>query len=100
MRSQQVYQALAHVPNRFALCRITAISLKKLHKAHTRPQDTISGVLGDIDRYKARRTHSPQEGNSPETKAAVIPAITPPEDLGLQYPVEPSIASDLVFAVD
>ena len=57
MRCQQVYQALTHIPNRFALCRVTAVALKKLHKAHNRPEDTINNVLRDIDHYKVRRSH-------------------------------------------
>lgn len=59
MRSQQVYQALTHIPNRFALCRVTAVALKKLHKSHHRPEDTINNVLRDIDRYKMRRSYVP-----------------------------------------
>lgn len=55
MRSQQVYHALVHVPNRFALCRITSVAMKKLHKAHTRPEDTINNVLTEIVSYRSRR---------------------------------------------
>jgi hypothetical protein len=72
VRSQQVYQALTHVPNRFALCRITCIALRKLHRTQARPEDTISDVLTDINRYRSRRTFAPPlPGNIPGATAFV-----------------------------
>lgn len=100
MRSQQVYQALVHVPNRFALCRITAIALKKLHKTNTRPEDTISDVLGDIHRYKARRSQVQHKDGVPGAQAVPVPAVVSPQDMGLSYPESVPAHSELVFVGD
>lgn len=89
MRSQQVYHALSHIPNRFALCRITSIALKKLHKTNTRPEETINNVLQDIDRYKSRRAH---EGEVAAHKAVDVASGLVPE-----FTPETKPHSDLVF---
>lgn len=96
MRSQQVYQALAHVPNRFALCRITSMALQRLHKASTRPEETISNVLADIDRYRSRRAQPAHTKNTADSELIVHDPVVAPEgpDTNLL------INSDLIFAVD
>lgn len=95
MRSQQVYLALVHIPNRFALCRVTSIALQRLHKANSRPEDTINDVLRDIDRYKSRRPRSPQ------SVVSVEPIVEQPvklmEESSSQLQTPPSASSDLVF---
>lgn len=95
MRSQQVYQALVHVPNRFALCRLTSVALKKLHRSHSRPEDTINDVLRDIDRYKSRRPRTAQNVGS--SKPVADPSLKDAVELGSQPQVEVSASSDLVF---
>ncbi len=94
MRSQQVFQALNHVPNRFALCRITSVALKRLHKLHARTQDTISDVLGEIELYKNRR---PQPKELPVLAPALVATVTVAHELGLQNPPPVSLDTDLVF---
>lgn len=96
MRSQQVYQALAHVPNRFALCRITSAALQKLHKTSTRPEETISSVLTDIDRYRSRRAQLSHGGDAPDVNLVTDESAKPHEGLGANL----SVNSDLVFAID
>lgn len=45
MRSDLVFGAVAQVPNRYCLCRLTTKATRKLHRPYTRLQDTINGVL-------------------------------------------------------
>lgn len=97
MRSQQVYQALAHVPNRFALCRITSMALKRLHKAYSRPEDTISNVLSEIARYKFRREHSSTNGSV--AKGMEVRLVVPVEDLSLP-PANATVNLELILAVE
>lgn len=95
MRSQQVYRALIHVPNRFALCRVTSIALKKLHRSRTRPEDTINEILRDIDRYKSRRPRTSQNVIGAEPVADQPGKLT--EGLDSQRQVKPAVDPDLVF---
>ena len=46
MRSDLVFGALAHVPNRYQLCQLASKATRKLHKPNTRLQDTANEVLG------------------------------------------------------
>lgn len=96
MRSQQVYQALVHVPNRFALCRIAAMSLQKLHKASTRPQETISSVLADISRYKSRRAHVAEGLEPPKESLGLATEGVDTEKVANNL----SINADLLFVGD
>ena len=48
MRSEKVYRALSHIPNRFRLCQATARATKRMHIPSTRTQDTMNAVLGEI----------------------------------------------------
>jgi hypothetical protein len=45
MRSQLVFGALAHVPNRFLLTRIAAKATRKFHRPSTRIQETMDEVF-------------------------------------------------------
>jgi hypothetical protein len=100
VRSQQVFKALEYIPNRFSLCRITSIALKRLHKIHDRPQDTISNVLGEIDRYRSRRPHNTDRLNLLDTSAPFVQSAVLPGNLIAQHPVSPPIGSDLISAAE
>ncbi len=45
MRSDLVFGALSHVPNRYQLCQLASKATRKLHKPNTRLQDTMNEVL-------------------------------------------------------
>jgi hypothetical protein len=45
MRSNLVFDALAHIENRYQLCHVAAKATRKLHKPRTRLQDTTNDVL-------------------------------------------------------
>ncbi len=45
MRSDLVFGALSHVPNRYQLCQLASKAARKLHKPNTRLQDTANEVL-------------------------------------------------------
>jgi hypothetical protein len=45
MRSEQVFGAMAHVPNRFLLTKLAATATRKFHRPNARIQETIAEVL-------------------------------------------------------
>ena len=45
MRSDLVFGALAQVSNRYRLCKLATKATRKIHRPHTRMQDTINDVL-------------------------------------------------------
>jgi hypothetical protein len=45
MRSELVFAAMAHVPNRFLLAKLAAVATRKLHRPNTRIQETMDDVL-------------------------------------------------------
>lgn len=45
MRSELVFGAVPAIANRYQLCRLVAKATRKLHKPHTRMQDTVNEVL-------------------------------------------------------
>jgi hypothetical protein len=45
MRSEQVFGAMAHVPNRFLLTKLAATATRKFHRPQARIQETIAEVL-------------------------------------------------------
>ena len=49
-RSKLVFATLAHVPNRYQLCQMTAKGARKLHRSSDRMQDTVNEVLTILDR--------------------------------------------------
>lgn len=95
MRSQQVYQALVHIPNRFALCRITSIALQKLHRSNGRTEDTINDVLRDIDRYKSSRSRSLQ--SVVHVESIVDSPVKLTDELSSQLQLAPSASSASAF---
>lgn len=47
-RSDLVFAARVHLPNRYRLCRLVALGTRKLHKPSSRIQDTINDVLARL----------------------------------------------------
>jgi hypothetical protein len=45
MRSELVFGALAHVPNRFLLTKLAATATRKFHRPNTRVQETMDEVF-------------------------------------------------------
>lgn len=45
MRSERVFGAMAHVPNRFLLTKLVAAATRKFHRPNTRIQETMDDVL-------------------------------------------------------
>jgi hypothetical protein len=45
MRSELVFGAMAHVPNRFLLTNLAATATRKFHRSHARIQETVTEVL-------------------------------------------------------
>jgi hypothetical protein len=45
MRSQLVFGALLQVPNRYLLCKVAAMALRKLHRPMSRIPETANDVL-------------------------------------------------------
>jgi hypothetical protein len=45
MRSELVFAAMAHVPNRFLLAKLAATATRKLHRPNTRIQETMDDVF-------------------------------------------------------
>ena len=61
MRSDLIYGALKHISNRYQLCQLASKATRKLHKPHTRLQDTTNEVLVRFHQTSpiAPRTASP-----------------------------------------
>lgn len=45
MRSEYVFAAAREISNRFMLCRVTAVSARRLHIDSTQPSETINKSL-------------------------------------------------------
>jgi hypothetical protein len=45
MRSDLVFGAISHVPNRYLLAQLASKATRKLHRAGTRMQDTANSVF-------------------------------------------------------
>jgi len=45
MRSEQVFAAMAKVPNRFLLIRLAAAATRKFHRPNTRIEETMDEIL-------------------------------------------------------
>jgi hypothetical protein len=45
MRSERVFAAMAHVPNRFLLAKLAAAATRKFHRPNTRIQETMDEVF-------------------------------------------------------
>jgi hypothetical protein len=45
MRSDLVFGAMTHVPNRYLLCQLASMATRKLHRPGSRVQDTANDAL-------------------------------------------------------
>lgn len=45
MRSELIFKAVAHEPNRYLLARLLAKGTRKMHRPNTRIEDTMNTVL-------------------------------------------------------
>lgn len=52
MRSDLVFEAVSHVSNRYQLCQLASKVTRKMHKPHTRVQDTANQVLGNLSGFE------------------------------------------------
>lgn len=52
MRSDLVFEAMAHVSGRYLLTKLIAKTTRKFHKPNTRIQDTTNDVLARFSRAK------------------------------------------------
>ena len=50
MRSELVFGAMAHVPNRFLLTKLASKAVRKLHRPNTRIQNTANDVFARFSR--------------------------------------------------
>jgi len=88
-RSELVFAALVHVPNRYQLCQLTAKGARKLHKPYERMQDTVNQVLMIFEgtktvdsvlstelRTSAKQTPTP-ESLHPALQTSQLPDATP-----------------------
>ena len=58
MRSELVFAAMAHVPNRFLLIKLAATATRKFHRPNTRVEETVNDVLvrfRDVNRVPGTR---------------------------------------------
>ena len=62
MRSELVFGAMTHVPNRFLLTKLAARATRKLHRPNTRIQETVNDVLGRFS-HADPRAGVPDTGN-------------------------------------
>jgi hypothetical protein len=65
MRSELVFAAMTHIPNRFLLTRIAAKATRKLHRPNTRIEETVNGVL--VHLKDATPIPGPQRTNNLQT---------------------------------
>jgi hypothetical protein len=50
MRSELIFGAIAHVPNRFLLTKLAAKATRKFHRPNTRIQETTNEVFVHFSR--------------------------------------------------
>jgi hypothetical protein len=48
MRSELVFDAVQHIPNRYLLTRAAAKAIRKLHRPNTRVADSVNEVFARI----------------------------------------------------
>ena len=66
MRSDLVFGAMTHVPNRYLLTLLASKAARKLHRPGTRMQDTANSVLAHFS------SSSPLRENQVESRFSVI----------------------------
>lgn len=66
MRSELVFAAMAHVPNRFLLTKLAATAARKFHRPHGRLEETVNDVLvrfRDVNRAPGTRNSGNMQPN-------------------------------------
>jgi hypothetical protein len=48
MRSSLVFFAMARVPNRYLLAKVASQATRKLHRPHSRLEDTLNAALSHL----------------------------------------------------
>jgi len=52
MRSDLVFEAIYHVPNRYQLCQLASKVTRRMHRSNTRVPDTANHVLSNLRSFK------------------------------------------------
>ena len=74
-RSDLVYGAQAHLPDRYRLCRLVALATRRLHKPSDRIQGTINDVLVHLGEPQTQTGPLASEDDSAATEASNIPNL-------------------------
>ncbi len=72
MRSELVFAAMAHVPNRFLLTKLAASATRKFHRPNTRVEETVNDVLvrfRDVKRVPGTRKSGNLQPNRQRERA-------------------------------
>ena len=72
MRSDLVFEAIYHVPNRYQLCQLASKATRKMHRPNTRVPDTANHVLSSIV-FNFRSGHAVQACKMRSAKDASLP---------------------------
>lgn len=86
MRSELVFAAMEHVPNRFFLTKLASTAARKFHRPNTRMQETINAVLerfGKDSRISSSiKTEQPQKSEivRPLRRVEKAPARRPDQE--------------------
>ena len=51
MRSNLVFEAIYHVPNRYQLCQLASKATRRMHRPNTRVTDTTNHVLSSFHAF-------------------------------------------------
>jgi hypothetical protein len=72
MRSELIFGAMAHVPNRFLLTKLASKATRKFHRPNTRIQDTANDVFLHFSRSSPIPAvrHIPQREDIPLRRAS------------------------------
>ena len=60
MRSDLVFEAIYHVPNRYQLCQLVSKATRKMHRANSRVPDTANRVLSSVRSFNSGSGHAVQ----------------------------------------
>lgn len=70
MRSELVYQAQRHIPNRYLLTRVVTAATRRFHRPNTRLEETTNEVLVRVcqtNPIRSGASSSPGRSSSAET---------------------------------
>jgi hypothetical protein len=72
MRSELIFGAMAHVPNRFLLTKLASKAIRKFHRPNTRIQDTANDVFLQFGRSSPMPAvrYIPQRADIPWRRAS------------------------------